>query len=272
MAKVVDTNKCAERPACRGWFDLSGRVAVVIGGTSGLGKAIALGLAEHGADLVACGRNQARVCEATREAEEFGARTLCHTVDVNERESVDRLRDAVLHEFGRVDILVNAAGLTARVPTGNVREAEWNGLMNTNLNGVLRACQSFYPALKAAGHGRIINIASLGSFLAFHEVAGYCVSKAAVLALTRNLGCEWARDGICVNAIAPGVFPTELNDELLEGTERGREILMRTPMHRFGRPEELVGAAILLASDAASFLTGQCIAVDGGYLASGVNS
>ena len=245
---------------------------MVIGGTSGLGKAIALGLAEHGADVLASGRSPEKVCETAQELEQFGSRTILQTVDVNDRASVDRFRDAVLREFGHVDILVNAAGLTGRVPTAEVREDEWNGLMNTNLNGVLRACQSFYPALKASGHGRIINVASLGSFLAFHEVAGYCASKAAVLALTRNLGCEWARDEICVNAIAPGVFPTELNDELLEGTERGREILTRTPMHRFGRPEELVGAAILLASDAASFVTGQCIAVDGGYLASGVNS
>lgn len=256
----------------RAWFSLSGRVAVVVGGTSGLGRAIALGLAEHGATVVASGRTKEKVCETGRAIEQFGSRTICRSVDVNRRESIDSLRDAVLGEFGRADILVNAAGLTGRVPTAEVSEGAWNGLVDTNLNGVLRACQSFYPALKASGHGRIINVASLGSFLAFYEVAGYCASKAAVLSLTRSLGCEWAADGICVNAIAPGVFPTELNDDLLEGTERGREILTRTPMHRFGRPEELVGAAILLASDAASFLTGQCIAVDGGYLASGVNS
>ena len=258
--------------ASRDWFELRGRVAVVIGGTSGLGKAIALGLAEHGADVVASGRNAERVCETGRELRQFGSRTIFQPVDVNNRASVDVLREAVLREFGSVDILVNAAGLTGRVATAEVREDEWNGVMDTNLNGVLRACQSFYPALRASGRGRIVNLVSLGSFLAFHEVSAYCASKAALLALTRNLGCEWARDGICVNAIAPGVFPTELNDELLEGTERGREILTRTPMHRFGRPEELVGAAILLASDAASFMTGQCIGVDGGYLASGVNS
>jgi len=256
----------------RGRFELGGRVAVVIGGTSGLGRAIALGLGEHGAYVVASGRNAERVCETGRELNQFGYRTICQTVDVRSRASIDRLRDTVLGEFGQVDILVNAAGLTRRVPTAEVEEDDWNRVLNTNLNGVLRACQSFYPALKSSGRGRIVNIVSLGSFLAFHEVAAYCASKAAVMSLTRSLGCEWARAGICVNAIAPGVFPTELNDELLEGTERGREILMRTPMHRYGRPEELVGAAVLLASDAASFVTGQCIAVDGGYLASGVNS
>jgi len=118
----------------------------------------------------------------------------------------------------------------------------------------------------------VINIASLGSFLAFHEVAAYCASKTAVLSLTRSLACEWARDGVNVNAIAPGVFPTELNSKLILETPRGQELLSRTPMGRLGKPEELIGIAVLLSSDAAGFLTGQCIAVDGGYLASGVNT
>lgn len=144
--------------------------------------------------------------------------------------------------------------------------------MDTNLTGALRACQSFYQALRDSGRGRVINVASLGSFLAFHQVAAYCAAKTALLSLTRSLACEWARDGISVNAIAPGVFPTELNEELVDSTPRGQELLMRTPMRRFGKMEELVGLAVLLASDGASFLTGQCIAVDGGFLASGVNS
>ena len=182
------------------------------------------------------------------------------------------LRDAVVEKFGRVDILVNAAGATFKQPTVTVREEHWSGLIDTIATGVLRTCQSFYEPLKASGRGRIINIASLGSYLAFHEVAAYCAAKSAVLSLTRNLACEWARDGISVNAITPGVFPTDLNRELLMGTPRGREILLRTPMARFGDPDELVGAAVLLASDGASFITGQSIAVDGGYLASGVNS
>ena len=190
---------------------------------------------------------------------------------MTERNSIDALRDAVLERFGRVDILVNAAGYTFKEPTVTVSETKWTALIDTHLNGALRACQSFHGPLTVSGKGRIINIASLGSFLAFHEVAAYCAAKTALLSLTRSLACEWARDGISVNAIAPGVFPTELNAGLIDGTPRGKEMLMRTPMGRFGRPEELVGAAVLLASDGASFLTGQCLAVDGGYLASGVN-
>jgi len=249
-------------------FDLSGRVAVAIGATSGLGRAIAAGLREHGACVVPTGRRQAAVESACREM----ACPLQRTTDVTDRPSVDALRDAVLREFGRVDVLLNAAGFTFREPTASMSEARWSSIFDTNLNGVLRACQSFYEPLKQSGRGRILNIASLGSFLAFHEVAAYCASKTAVVSLTRSLACEWARDGICVNAIVPGVFPTDMNREMLLNTPRGREILMRTPMGRFGKPEELVGAAVLLASDAAAFLTGECIAVDGGYLASGVNS
>ncbi|HLH44050.1 MAG TPA: SDR family oxidoreductase [Bryobacteraceae bacterium] len=249
-------------------FDLSGRVAVAIGATSGLGRAIAAGLREHGARVVPTGRRAAAVDAACRE---MGC-ALRQTTDVTDRQSVDALREAVLREFGRIDILLNAAGFTFREPTGSVSEARWSSIFDTNLKGVLRACQSFYEPLKASGRGRILNIASLGSFLAFHEVAAYCASKAAVVSLTRSLACEWARDGICVNALVPGVFPTDMNREMLLNTPRGREILMRTPMGRFGKPEELVGAAVLLASDGAAFLTGQCIAVDGGYLASGVNS
>ncbi len=252
--------------------DLSNKTAVVVGGTSGLGRAIAIALARSGATVVPTGRREELTAEICAEIENIGRRTLRQTVDVAKRESIDALRDAVTEKFGGTDILINAAGRTERKPTAEVSEASWAEILDTNLTGILRTCQSFYEPLKRSGKGKIVNIASLASFVAFHEVAAYGASKAGVLALTRSLGAEWAKNGINVNALVPGVFPTELNEKLLNGTARGNEILMRTPMNRFGRSEELTGAAVFLASDAASFITGQTIAVDGGYLASGVNS
>lgn len=253
-------------------LELRDRVAVVVGATSGLGRALAVGLAQHGAHVVPTGRREEHLEEACREVEAVGGRTLRQSSDVRDRRSIEILREAVLDQFGRVDILVNAAGYTFKQATATMPEEMWSCLIDTNLDGALRTCQTFYEPLKASGRGRIINLASLGSFLAFHQVAAYCAAKAGLLSLTRSLACEWARDGISVNAIAPGVFPSELNSEFVLDTPRGQEILLRTPMGRFGKPEELVGVAVLLASDSASFLTGQCIAVDGGYLASGVNS
>jgi len=253
-------------------LDLTGRVAVVVGGTSGLGRAIAIGLSEAGADVVPSGRRQALADEASAQIARAGRRSLALTVDVLERHSVDSLRDRILEAFGRVDILVNAAGFIARKPTMEVTEADWRQTLDVNATGALRTCQSFYPAMAASGHGRVINIVSLNSFVSLKEVTAYAAAKSALLSLTRSLAVEWATSGVNVNAIAPGVFRTDLNRKLLDETERGRELLMRTPMKRFGCPGELVGAAVLLASDAASFITGQCLTVDGGFLASGVNS
>jgi NAD(P)-dependent dehydrogenase (short-subunit alcohol dehydrogenase family) len=254
-----------------GVFDLAGRVAVVMGGTSGIGRVLALALADAGADVVATGRRAALVDEAAAEIETLGRRTLRRPADAQNRQSIDRLRDAVLDRLGRVDILVNAAGQIFRKPTRLVEEGEWNQLMDVNVTGMLRACQSFYAPLAAGGQGRIINIASLNSFVSLLEVTAYAASKGAVLALTRSLAVEWATQNICVNAIAPGVFRTDSNSALLDGTERGKELLLRTPMGRFGKTGELAGAALLLASGASSFITGQCLVVDGGFLASGVN-
>jgi NAD(P)-dependent dehydrogenase (short-subunit alcohol dehydrogenase family) len=259
-------------PTAKNITDLSGRVAVVIGGTSGLGKAIASNLAASGADVVASGRRMELIEETARMLEDLGRRTIRHEVDVADRASIDALRDAALKELGRVDILVNAAGRTLKKETAKLSEHEWLAIIDTNLSGVLRACQSFYEPLKQSGHGKVINIASLASYVAFYQVAAYNASKMGVLSLTQSLAIEWAQDNINVNAIVPGVFPTDLNATLLQGTDRGRELVMRTPMRRFGRAEEIGGAAVFLASDAASFVTGTALAVDGGFLASGVNT
>jgi NAD(P)-dependent dehydrogenase (short-subunit alcohol dehydrogenase family) len=252
-------------------LDLTNRTAVVIGATSGIGRAIALGLADAGADVVPTGRRAKLAQEAARDIEARGRRSLAIAADVGNAASIQELADTVIEKFGKVDILVNAAGRTVRRPTLDVSDAEWNEIMDTNLTGMLRACRVFGRHMIERRYGRIINIGSLTSVVALFEVAAYGASKAGVAALTKSLAVEWAPHGVCVNAILPGVFRTALNEGLLDGTDRGRELLTRTPMRRFGKPEEVAGAAVFLASDAASFVTGHLLAVDGGFLASGVN-
>jgi NAD(P)-dependent dehydrogenase (short-subunit alcohol dehydrogenase family) len=251
-------------------FDLSGRVAVVVGGTSGIGQTIGRGLAKAGADVVPTGRRAEMVETAAKEIEALGRRSLRICSDVLERDSLQDLLKAVTSQLGKVDILVYAAGRTKRTPFLEVGENEWNEIMETNLTGAYRASQIFGRHMVERKYGRIIHIASLASFVGLHEVAAYGASKSGLAGLTRTLAIEWARFGVCVNALAPGVYRTAMNEKLLEGP-RGKEFLVRTPMGRFGKVEELIGSAIFLASEAASFVTGTVLPVDGGFLASGVN-
>jgi NAD(P)-dependent dehydrogenase (short-subunit alcohol dehydrogenase family) len=251
-------------------FSLKDRIAVLVGGTSGIGKAIALGYAQAGAVAVASSRDQAKVDAAAAEIEELGGRTLRVTSDVQDRASLERLKQEVLTAYGRVDILVVTSGATKKQPTTWFTDEDWDRIIDINLNGTFKANQIFGRQMIEQRSGSIINTASLTSFVSFSEVAPYAASKGGVHILTKCLACEWAPFNVRVNAIAPGVFRTPLNTRVLDIPERMAAIKAGTPMNRVGHVEELVGAAIFLASDASSFVTGQTLPVDGGFLAKGV--
>ena len=252
-------------------LDLTNKTAVVIGGTSGIGLALSRGLAQAGANVVATGRREELVKKAAAEIVALGRRSLAQSCDVTDSASIEGLLQSACKEFGSVQILVNCAGRTKKMPTLDFPESEWNAIIETNLTGTLRACRVFGRHMVEQRYGRIVNIASISSLVSLYQVAAYSASKAAVASLTKSLAIEWAPSGVCVNALVPGVFRTDLNAGLLDGTERGKEFLLRTPMRRFGKVEELVGATVFMASDAASYVTGHLLVVDGGMLCSGVN-
>lgn len=252
-------------------FSLSGKVAVVLGGTSGIGQAIARGYAKAGATVIASSRRADMVEAEAAELEKLGSKTIRQTADVMDRGSLERLRDATVAAFGGVDIMVCTSGMWAKYPSAEYPEAEFTKLIDCNVNGSFRADQIFGAQMIAQGRGgSIINIASLTSFVAFNQVTAYATSKAAVVMLTKQLASEWAPHNIRVNAIAPGVFRTPLNSAALDIPERAAGIIAKTPMGRFGQLDELVGLAIYFAAPAGQFCTGQIVAVDGGFLAKGV--
>jgi NAD(P)-dependent dehydrogenase (short-subunit alcohol dehydrogenase family) len=252
-------------------LELKDKTAVVIGGTSGIGLALSRGLALAGANVVPTGRRADQVRAAAAAIEALGRKSLIATSDVTDNPSLENLLKLACGAFGSVEILVNCAGRTKRMPTLEFPEADWDAILETNLTGTFRACRVFGRHMIERRYGRIINIGSLSSFVGLYEVAAYSASKGGVASLTKALAVEWAKFGVCVNALVPGVLRTDLNAGLLDGTERGKEFLLRTPMQRFGKLDELAGATIFLASDAASFVTGHMLVVDGGILASGVN-
>lgn len=252
-------------------LELTNKTAVVVGGTSGIGLALARGLAQAGANVVATGRREELVKKVAAEIVALGRRSLAQPCDVTDNSSIEQLLESVCKEFGSVQILVNCAGRTKKMATADFPESEWNAIIETNLTGTLRACRVFGRHMVDQRYGRIVNIASISSLVSLYQVAAYSASKAAVASLTKSLAIEWAPSGVCVNALVPGVFRTDLNAGLLDGTDRGKEFLVRTPMRRFGKVEELVGATVFMASDSASYVTGHLLVVDGGMLCSGVN-
>ncbi len=251
-------------------FSLKNRVAVVLGGTSGIGLAIARGFAQAGATTIASSRDQAKVDSTAAELEALGSSTLRITSDVQDRESLQRLCDETVLAFGQVDILMVTSGALKKAPSAELTEEDWTRVVDINLNGSFRANQIFGRQMLKQKRGSIINTCSMTTFVSFGEVTVYSASKAGVNMLTKSLACEWATQGVRVNAIAPGVFRTPLNSAALDIPERMAAIIGRTPMGRVGHVDELVGIAIFLASDASSFVTGQTIPVDGGFLAKGI--
>jgi NAD(P)-dependent dehydrogenase (short-subunit alcohol dehydrogenase family) len=250
-------------------FDLTGRVAVITGGSIGLGRQMAEGLAEMGANLVLCARKKERCEEAAQQLAQLGVKTMAATCDVKDPASVKQLVDDAMEKFGRIDILINNAGISWGAPVETMTLADWNKVLETNLTGTFLCSQAAGKVMIAQGSGKIINVASVAGIAGAPadavQAIGYHASKGGVIAFTKDLACKWAQHNIQVNALAPGWFPTHMSDRLLE--KKADYFLSHIPLRRFGTDYDLKGAAVFLASEASAYVTGHTLVVDGGQTA-----
>lgn len=249
-------------------FDLGGRVAIITGGAVGLGRQMAEGLAEMGANTVLCARKKERCEEAAAEIQRLGVKTLALGCDVNNPREIQRLVDTVRSHFGQIDILINNAGISWGAPVEDMHLEDWNKVIATNLTGTFLCSQAVGKVMIKQKRGKIINIASvsgLGGAPPELQAIGYHASKGGVISFTKDLACKWAMHNIQVNAIAPGWFPTHMSEWVLEHNKES--FLDRIPMRRFGGDHDLKGAAVFLASDASAYVTGHVLVVDGGQSA-----
>lgn len=248
-------------------FTLKDKVAVITGGNRGLGRGIALALAEAGADIVIIGRDVKRNQQVVSEVEEKGCKAISLATDLRDISAISKMVTEVVNQFGKLDIFVNNAGVSHTQSALKVSEEDWDKVMDLNVKSLFFCCQAAGRVMKDQGFGKIINLASVAGAVGDLGISPYTASKAAVINLTRSLALEWARYGIQVNAIGPAYIETDLNSTELGNPKVREKIVEKTPMKRLGVPEELAGAAILLASNASDYMTGQTIFVDGGWLA-----
>ncbi|MFF2876384.1 SDR family NAD(P)-dependent oxidoreductase [Gottfriedia sp. NPDC057991] len=248
-------------------FNLTGRVAIVTGGSKGLGAGMALALARYGADIVVASRNASEGELISKEIREMGRKSIAVAVDVQNVKSINQMVETVQREFGRIDILVNNAGVGSAKPALSITEEDWEHVLNTNLKGLFFCSQAVAKVMKEQNYGKIINISSVAGTIGQNMLASYCASKAGVISLTRTLAKEWSSHNIYVNSIAPSYIKTSLNEAILSNEQFLNNILSQTPLKRLGEIEDLTGALILLASKASNYITGQTIYIDGGALA-----